>query len=164
MIALRQRTVVFCAGFSFIELLASLAILAALAALAMPLAETAVKRSKEHELRRALRDIRGAIDRYKDAADAGKVTVQPDDSGYPLSLASLVDGVDDLTRPGQKLILLRRLPRDPFAADPSLPAEATWSTRAFSSPADAPRAGEDVFDVSSRSEAIGLNGIAYKEW
>ncbi|MBL8509115.1 MAG: prepilin-type N-terminal cleavage/methylation domain-containing protein [Chitinimonas sp.] len=153
------------AGFSFIELLASLAILALMAAVAMPLAEKTVQRSKEHELRRSLRDMRQAIDAYKAAATAGRIEVGLDGSGYPPTLLDLVNGVTDKKNPdGAKLYFLRRLPRDPFFTDDEAPNEVSWGLRSFESPPDAPRSGDDVFDVYSLSEKKGLNGVPYKEW
>lgn len=153
-----------CRGFSFIELLASLAILAVLATVALPLAETSIKRQKEYALRRALRDLRQGIDAYKQAADEGRIATHPDQSGYPATLASLVEGVDSKTHPGRRIVFLRRIPKDPFYPDSTAPPEASWGKRAFESPANAPREGIDVFDVYSRSDQVGLNGIAYREW
>ncbi|WP_051319171.1 type II secretion system protein [Chitinimonas koreensis] len=152
------------AGFSFIELVATLAILATLAAVALPLAETTVRRHKEQELRRALRDIRQALDAYKRAADDGRIALSPERSGYPARLEELVQGVPNAKQAGGTLRFLRRLPPDPFAADPMMPPAQSWATRSYDSPADAPHEGADVFDVYSRSEQIGLNGLPYREW
>ncbi|TXH28260.1 MAG: type II secretion system protein [Elusimicrobia bacterium] len=151
-------------GFSFIELLASLAILATLAAVALPLAETTVKRQKEYALRRALRDIRQGIDAYKQAVEAGQVASGPDQSGYPATLETLVTGIDSKTQPGRRMVFLRRLPRDPFAPDPTAAPAASWGKRAYAAPFDTPREGDDVFDVYSLSDQVGLNGLAYREW
>lgn len=152
-------------GFSLIELLVAAAIVGVLASVAVPFVETTVKREKEYELRRALRDIRTAIDAYKHATDAGRVAMLKTDSGYPPTLEALTMGVEDATnKDGPKLYFLRRLPRDPFVADLSVPASATWGKRSFDSPPDHPRAGADVFDVYSTSSLVGLNGQPYKEW
>jgi general secretion pathway protein G len=152
-------------GFTFIELLMTVAILALLASVALPLAEVAVQRSKEQELRRALREIRGAIDAYKDAVDRGRIAKKADASGYPPSLEVLVSGVEDAKDPDKKKIyFLRRLPRDPMNDDATLSAEETWGKRSYASPPKAPAAGADVFDVYSRSEKAGLNGVPYREW
>ena len=144
-------------GFTLVEMLVTLAILALLASLALPLAEVSSQRAKEHELRHALRALRGAIDDYKDAADANRIQRKADASGYPPSLEVLVEGVKDARDPkGAKLYFLRRLPRDPFGQD--------WGLRSYASPPDDPAPGKDVFDVYSMSEGVGLNGVPYREW
>lgn len=152
-------------GFTFIELLITVAIVALLASVALPLAEVSVQRGKEQELRRALREIRGAIDAYKDAVDQGRVAKKAHASGYPPSLEVLVSGVEDAKDPQKKRIyFLRRVPRDPMGDDAGLSAAETWGKRSYASPPDAPAEGDDVFDVYSRSEKVGLNGIPYREW
>ncbi len=152
-------------GFTIIELLVTLAILAILATAAFPLAETALRRSKESELRAALRQIRTALDAYKQAVDEGHIVKQADQSGYPRTLDTLVDGVVDAKDPqGRQLYFLRRIPRDPFFSDPTIAADQTWATRSYRSPPDAPAEGEDVFDVYSKAAGVGLNGIPYREW
>jgi general secretion pathway protein G len=117
-------------GFSYVELLVSVAILGLLAAMAMPLAETTVRRQKETELKLALRQIRQGLDAYKQAAAAGKIAQNNGDSGYPPSLTELVSGVNDLSNPGKQLYFLRRIPADPFAADATQAAIDTWGKRA----------------------------------
>jgi general secretion pathway protein G len=152
-------------GFTLLELLITVAIVGLLASIALPLAETTAQRNKEQDLRRALRDIRDALDAYKRAVDDGRVARAADESGYPPSLAALVEGVPNQKSPsGAKLYFLRRLPRDPLAADSASPAAAGWGLRSYDSPPDAPRAGRDVFDVYSLSAGTGLNGVPYKEW
>lgn len=151
-------------GFSFIELLASVAIMGLLASVALPLAETTVRRQKENELRTALRDIRQGIDAYKAASINGKIAKRAEESGYPKTLEELVSGVEDASQPGSKLYFLRRIPRDPFSQDASVSSVDTWRVRSFQSPPDNPRPGDDVFDISSKSTQHGLNGIPYSEW
>lgn len=151
-------------GFTLIEMLVVLAMLAVLASAARPLLEVSVQRSRETELRQALRQLRDALDAHKRAVEAGHILAGPEDSGYPPSLQVLVDGVTDAKSPnGRKLYFLRRLPRDPFApAD--VPAAQTWGLRSYGSPADDPRPGKDVFDVFSQSERLALDGSRLKDW
>ena len=144
-------------GFTLIEMLIVVAIVALLASIAAPLAELGYQRGKEQELRHALREIRGAIDAWKRAADDGKIERKADESGYPPSLAALVEGVQDKTTPEKsKIYFLRRVPKDPFGGE--------WGLRSYASPADSPQAGKDVYDVYSRSDDTGLNRVPYREW
>ena len=153
------------AGFTLIELLVTVAIVAILASVALPLAELGVKRTRENELRAALREIRGALDAYKQAGDEGRLLKKADESGYPPNLEVLVEGIEDARSPKKlKLYFLRRLPRDPLHTDPQTPAAQTWGRRAYDSPHDAPHDGRDVYDVYSLSNAEGMNGIPYREW
>ena len=152
-------------GFTLIELLITVVIVGLLASIAMPLAELAEQRNKEQDLRRALREIREALDSYKRASDEGRISHSPDASGFPPTLGALVDGVADAKSPsGAKLYFLRHVPRDPFSTDSSTAADATWGLRAYESPADAPSPGKDVFDVYSLASGNGVNGIPYKAW
>jgi general secretion pathway protein G len=152
-------------GFTLVELVVTVAIMAILATAALPLVEVTVQRSKEQELHAALREIRGAIDAYKQAVDDKHVTKAADASGYPKSLDVLVEGVDDALSPKKsKLYFLRRIPRDPMARDASLPATQTWGLRSYQSSAEEPQEGDDVFDVYSLSDKVGLNGVPYREW
>jgi general secretion pathway protein G len=153
------------AGFTLIELVITLAIVGLLASAAFPLASMAIQREKESELRAALREIRGAIDAYKAAAEQGNVMVKADASGYPPDLKSLYEGVDDARNPGKvKIYFLRRLPRDPFFPDGAASAEDTWGLRSYASPPEEPRSGDDVFDVYSLYNGKGLNGVPYRDW
>ncbi|HJW01678.1 MAG TPA: type II secretion system protein [Azospira sp.] len=151
-------------GFTLIELVVSLALVALFATIALPLAELTVKRGKETELRLALRQIREALDAYKQAVDEGRILISPGDTGYPKQLILLVEETKDArTQGGTPLRFLRRIPRDPFA-DPKLRPEETWGLRSYRSPYDRPQAGEDVYDVYSQSPDSGINGIPYREW
>lgn len=163
------------AGFTLIEMVVVVAIVSILAMAALPLQELALRRAREQALREALRELRTAIDDYKRAADDGRIAKAAGASGYPPDLQALVAGMPLLrapppaasapARPGgvRRVYFLRRLPRDPFA-DPALPAAQTWALRASDSPPDAPLPGADVYDVSSRSEAIAIDGSRYREW
>jgi len=153
------------AGFTLIELLISVAIVATLAAIAEPLSELVVQRSKEQDLRRALRQVREALDAFKRASDEGRIARAADQSGYPPSLTILTEGVPDARSPmGARIYFLRRLPRDPFHPDTNAPPEQNWGLRSYASPPERPAPGRDVFDVYSMSPRQGLNGIAYREW
>jgi general secretion pathway protein G len=152
-------------GFTFIELMMTLAIMGVLVLVAVPMAQLSVQRDKERDLRLALAQIRDALDAYKRAADQGRVMVRLGESGYPKSLEDLVEGVPDQRSPSrQKMYFLRALPRDPMNPDVDRKAADTWVTRSYASPPDDPQAGEDVFDVYSSSDAVGLNGVPYKRW
>jgi general secretion pathway protein G len=152
-------------GFTLIELLVTVVIVGLLASITAPMVELTIQRSKEKELRENLREIRAALDTYKQAAEEGRVNADKFASGYPPSLQTLVDGVIDLRSPlkDRRIYFLRRLPRDPFA-EPGVPAEASWGKRSYSSPPDMPAEGEDVFDIYSLSNETGLNGIPYRQW
>ena len=152
-------------GFTFIELVVTVAIVAVLASVALPLASLSVQRVKESELRRGLREIRGAIDAYKRAFDEGRILRKADETGYPPDLTVLVRGVVDIKRPdGARIYFLRRLPRDPFFPDPDTAPERSWGLRSYASPPEAPAPGADVFDVYSLAPGAGLNGIPYRDW
>ena len=152
-------------GFTLIELVITVAIVALLASVALPVSELAVQRTKEQELRRTLRQIREAIDVYKQASDEGRIRKSIGDSGYPKKLEDLAEGVDDQKSPKkEKIYFLRRVPRDPFNADPTLSAAATWGKRSYASPPDDPKEGDDVFDVFSLAQGKGINGQPYRDW
>ena len=146
-------------GFTLIELMISIFIISILAGLAVPLAKNSIKREKEFELRAALREMRVAIDKYKDASDRGLIMVKIDTEGYPETLDVLVDGVQLVGQVDKKLKLLRRIPRDPMTNT------TQWGLRGVQ---DDPKmnswGGKNVFDVYTKSEGTGLDGTKYKDW
>jgi len=152
-------------GFTLIELVITVAIVAILASVAMPLNELVVQRAKEQDLRRALREVREALDAHKQASDEGRILKRVGESGYPRKLEDLVEGVEDQKNPRkEKIYFLRRVPRDPFSTEPTLAAAQTWGKRSYASPPDEPKEGEDVFDVYSLAPGSGINGRPYREW
>ncbi|WP_292974934.1 type II secretion system protein [Nitrosomonas sp.] len=154
-----------CRGFTLIELMVVVVIMGILASAAMPLGEMVVKREKEQALRVALRQIRTAIDAYKQAADEGRVEKKADETGYPHELEDLELGMEDIKEPdNRKIFFIRRLPRDPMFPDPETPAAQTWGKRSYASPPDDPEEGKDVYDIYSLSDKVGLNGIPYNQW
>jgi general secretion pathway protein G len=151
-------------GFTLIEMVVVVAIVGILAVAAQPVIELSLQRAREVELRQSLRTLRQGIDAYKRAADRKRIALPAEASGYPPTLAALVEGVPDAGSDGGKRIyFLRRLPRDPFA-DPSLPAAQTWGLRSYESPPESPAPGRDVFDVYSTSPRSGLDGTPLRGW
>lgn len=149
-------------GYTYLELVATAGILLILASGILPLARVTVKRQREIELRRSLRDIREAIDRYKAAVDAGQIggtDVKLGSEGYPPTLQTLVVGVNQVGRLDHKLKFLRRVPIDP------LTRTAEWGMRCYQDdPDETSWCGQNVWDVYSPSEGTALDGTKYKEW
>jgi general secretion pathway protein G len=150
-------------GYTFVELLVVSAIIIILASAVMPLARVTATRQREAELRRALREMRTAIDKYKDAADLGQISaleLKVGAEGYPPDLETLVEGVsmaNDAT--GRKLKFLRRIPVDPMTRS------VEWGKRSYQDDADATRwGGQNVFDVYTTFEGTALDGTKYREW
>lgn len=151
-------------GLTLIELVIAMAILAVLASAVLPMAEMTVKRTKEIELRRALRDIRSALDAYKvdydRAVQEKKVTATLGDPGYPEELEELLEGHDWGGLYPYKRRYLRRIPRDPFDT-----LDQGWGLRAYEDDADASSyGGGNVYDIYSQSDATGLDGTPYRLW
>jgi general secretion pathway protein G len=150
-------------GFTFVELLVVSTILLILASAVMPLARVSIQRQRETELRRALREMRTAIDKFKDTADAGGIApsdIQAGSENYPPSLDTLVNGVtknNDAT--GVKLKFLRRVPFDPMTHS------TEWGMRAYADRPDSTSwGGSNVFDVYTKSDGKALDGSKYKDW
>ena len=162
---MKMRTPKSSHGFTLIELAVTVAIVGLLASIAVPTVELAVQHNREQELRLVLREIRRAIDAYKLAYDEGRVVKTVGDSGYPPSLRVLVDGIADASNANHtKMYFLRRIPRDPLAMDADIAPEQTGGLRSYASEPDNPQEGSDVFDVYSKSNAVALNGVPYREW
>lgn len=154
-------------GFTLIEILVTVAIISLIASIAFPLLQLSTQRSREHELHDALRQIRTAIDAYKQAAEEGRVRVEANASGYPPNLETLINGVDDAknAQGGQKIYFLRRIPVDPiFPSDGQPNSTPQWGLRSYASSPQNPQAGQDVFDVYSLAQGVGLNGVPYRDW
>ena len=150
-------------GYSFIELLVVTTIVLILASAVQPLARVTIQRQKESELRRALRDMRDAIDKFKDAADQGMIPtteLKAGSEGYPPDLDTLVEGVSVANdASGRKLKFLRRVPLDPMTG------EAEWGLRAYQDKPDTTSwGGQNVFDVFSKTTEKAGDGTAYSEW
>ena len=147
-------------GLTLVELIVSFTIMALLTAMAVPVARYKVRRDRERELRYALREMRTAIDKYKDMADQNKLGVLSVDSdGYPETLEMLVDGVKLSGTVDKKIRFLRRIPRDPMTNS------YDWGKR---STRDDPKSnswgGQNVFDVYSKTTEKAGDGTPYAEW
>jgi len=147
-------------GLTLIELIVTFTILMLLTTMAVPLARFRVRREREKELRFALREMRTAIDKYKDAADnrvlpPGKI----DSDNYPESLQQLVDGVRPQGSPDKKMRFLRRIPKDPMTNS------FEWGLRSTRDDTDSTSwGGQNVFDVYTKSTDKAPDGTAYAEW
>ena len=155
-------------GFTLIELIVTVTIVAVLASAVMPMLKMTVQRSKENELRANLRQIREAIDAYKKAADDGRIKKQIDASGYPPNLEVLVKGVVNEKDTNKSVLkFLRRIPLDPMTPVENAETEElpnNWGLRSYNSDAAKPVAGDDVYDVYSQSQQLGINGVPYAKW
>jgi general secretion pathway protein G len=150
-------------GYTFVELLIVAAIIVILASAVMPLARVTARRQREVELRRALREMRTAIDKFKDAADLGQIgslDLKVGSENYPADLQQLVDGVtaaNDAT--GRKLKFLRRIPVDPMTHS------TEWGRRSYQDKPDTTRwGGQNVFDVYTTFDGTALDGTKYRDW
>jgi len=150
-------------GFTFIELMVVTAIIMILASVAVPLAQVAAQREREAELHRNLREMRTAIDKFKDAVDQGLIPateLDPANEGYPKTLETLVEGVSVANdASGRKLKFLRRIPIDPMTKS------TDWGKRSYQDRTDSTSwGGQNVFEVYTTSDGVGLDGTKYKDW
>lgn len=150
-------------GYTFVELLVVATIIMIMASAIMPLAKVTATRQREAELHRSLREMRTAIDKYKDQADLGNISpldLKAGSENYPADLQVLVDGVaaaNDAT--GRKLKFLRRIPIDPMTHS------TDWGLRSYQDKPDSTRwGGQNVFDVHTTFDAKGLDGTKYIDW
>jgi len=150
-------------GYTFVELLVVVTILIILASAVLPLAQVTSTRQREAELRRDLREMRTAIDKFKDAVDTGQIPTSelgPGSEGYPPDLETLVDGMtaaNDAT--GRKLKYLRRIPVDPMTNS------TEWGLRSYQDRPDSTSwGGQNVFDVYSKAGGTALDGTKYRDW
>lgn len=145
-------------GFTLVELIAAMTIMLLLTTIALPVASVVVRRQKEAELKEDLRTMRNAIDRYKDFADSGMIPTEMDTYGYPPTLDLLVKGVP-LKGSKDKYKFLRKVPVDPMTGT------TDWGMRSMQDDPDSQSwGGQDVFDIFSKSQGVGMNGIAYADW
>jgi general secretion pathway protein G len=143
-------------GITLIEVVVAITIIGILMGAAVPVARIALKREKERELRRDLWEMRDAIDRYKDAADRGAFQTKLGSEGYPPDLETLVTGVDVQ---GKKIRFLRRIPVDPMTGS------TEWQLHSVQDdPKSTSWGGQNVFDVTTKSQATAIDGTKYNEW
>jgi len=146
-------------GYSLVEMVVVVVVLAILAAVALPVAKFTNKRLKEADLRQELRTMRNAVDEFKRYSDAGLLPVELGTEGYPPDLETMVEGVDVVGQVNMKKRFLRQIPIDPMTG------EAEWGLRSYQDEPDSSSwGGENVYDVYSLSEGVGLNGVPYSEW
>jgi general secretion pathway protein G len=147
-------------GMTLIELIVATAIMMILAYLAVPMARNRVQRQKERDLTIALREIRTAIDQYKDQADKGSFgPLKVGTEGYPETLEALVDGVKIANQVDKKVKFLRRIPLDPMTNT------RDWGKRSMQDePKSSVWGGQNVFDVYTKSFEKSRDGTPYSEW
>ena len=160
-----RKTANSSAGMTLLELIVAIGILLVLATAALPLVHVTIQRQREAELHRDLREMRNAIDRYKDDADKGLIRVAVDTEGYPPDLDTLVKGVqvggssNSGNATGETVRFLRRIPKDPMTG------RTDWGQRAVrDAPDTSSWGGKNVFDVYSLSQGTALDGTKYSDW
>jgi general secretion pathway protein G len=146
-------------GLTLLELILAASVLAILATAALPAVRFTIVRAKEVELHRDLREMRDAIDHYKDYADRNLIRVEVGSEGYPPDLETLVKGVQIGAGSDRKVRFLRRIPVDPMTG------HADWNLQAVQDDPDSTSwGGKNVFDVHSKSQATALDGTHYADW
>jgi general secretion pathway protein G len=148
-------------GMTLLDLIISCSILLILSSAALPVARYSIVRQREAELHRDLREMRGAIDRYKDLADRNLIRVEVGSEGYPPDLDTLVKGValGGAGATGKNMRFLRRVPVDPMTGHPD------WGMRSVQDDPDSQSwGGKNVFDVYSKSTGTALDGTKYSDW
>jgi general secretion pathway protein G len=150
-------------GFTFVELLVVTTILLILASAVLPLAKVSIQRQREAELRRNLREMRTAIDKFKDAVDSNQIAsfdIKAGTEGYPPSLETLVEGVTKANdASGTKIKFLRRIPIDPITKS------TEWGMRSYGDKPDSTAwGGGNVFDVYTKATGKALDGTKYRDW
>jgi general secretion pathway protein G len=146
-------------GYTLAELVMVCALLATLGALVLPVAKFSVRRGKEVQLRQSLREMRNAIDEYKRFVDAGLIELELGAEGYPTELEQLIEPIDLVGQVDKQVRFLRRIPRDPMTG------EYEWGRRSVQDEWDSDSwGGENVYDVYSKSEGVGMNGVPYTLW
>ncbi len=172
-------------GYTFIEVAIVAAIIAILASAIMPLAKVTMQREREMELRRTLREVRTAINKFHDDAEGVVPKISPSDlpntaEHYPQSLQIMVDGVAanpastantntanpasmansaNSTLTGKKLKYLRRIPVDPMTRS------TEWGMRSSRDDSTSKSwGGQNVFDIYTKNEGRALDGTKYIDW
>jgi general secretion pathway protein G len=147
-------------GFTLLEMLVTAAVLLVLASAVIPMAKNGIRRQRELELRRDLREMRMAIDDYKAKVEQQKIKAPPAEAfGYPETLEQLVEGVQMKDKASGKIRFLRRIPVDPFTG------KAEWGMRAVGDdPTSSSWGGGNVYDVYSLATGVGSNEIPYRDW
>lgn len=156
---LHRRRALAAPGYTLAELVMVCALLTTLSALVLPVAKFSVRRGKEIQLRQSLREMRNAIDEYKRFSDAGLLPPELGSDGYPTELEQLIDPIELVGQVDKQIRFLRRIPRDPMTG------EYEWGMRSVQDDWDEDSwGGENVYDVYSLSEGVGMNGVPYVLW
>lgn len=148
-------------GMTLVELIVAFTVMLILSSMAVPLARGKIIAERSRELRRALDEVRRAIDKYKDNCDQGYFG--PPKVGtncYPETLEILVTGQKlAQSADGKTLKFLRHVPRDP------LTGKYEWGLRSDQdNPKSTSWGGQDVFDIFTKSTEKAPDGTSYSDW